>query len=120
MNILYADDSPTCIFLVKSFLNEYNIKIDIVENGQSAINKIKNHQYDIIITDIQMPIKSGIDVVNYVKKNNINIPVIALTSFATTEEMKKFKSYGFDDYITKPFKKNILIQSMYNVMEKKI
>ncbi len=114
MNILYADDSPTCILLVKLFLKEYNIKIDIAKNGQEAINLINKYKYDIIITDLQMPIKSGVDVLNYVKENNMNIPVIALTAFAMKSDIEKFKSYGFDDYITKPFNQETLMKSLSN------
>ena len=100
MKLLYIDDSTTCRLLIELGLSKFDINMAV--DGEDGINKIKENEYDIILTDIHMPIKSGVDVLEYVKSNNIKSPIVAMTAFAMKDDEEKYLSLGFDYYITKP------------------
>jgi len=111
--ILLVEDEETNIILIQEFLSITKIKIDVSRNGEHALNKIKaGEKYDLILMDIKMPILNGIDATIEVKKIDKNIPVIAQTAYALSEEKEQALEAGCDDYITKPIRRDDLIEMM--------
>ncbi|ASZ10219.1 PAS domain S-box protein [Chitinophaga pendula] len=78
-------------------------QVDIVPNGAAAISFILKRHYDCVIMDLQMPEMDGYQAVTILRKQAINIPVIAMTAAATTREKIKCLAAGMNDYISKPF-----------------
>lgn len=78
-------------------------QVDIVPNGAAAISSILKRHYDCVIMDLQMPEMDGYQAVTILRKQGINIPVIAMTAAATTREKIKCLAAGMNDYISKPF-----------------
>ncbi len=86
-----------------------NIKIDIAENGLTAIEKIKNNKYDLVLMDVQMPEMDGYETTKYIRKKlKNNLPIIAITAYTLNHEAKKCLTAGMNDYISKPFDPQIL------------
>jgi CheY-like chemotaxis protein len=110
-----APEVPLKILLVEDhFLNQIATKkvlttwselvtVDIAENGLVSIEKFKEHGYDLILMDIQMPVMNGIDAARRIREIS-DVPIIALTANSTKQEQDKCFETGMNDYLAKPFK----------------
>lgn len=106
--ILVAEDNQTNQKLLKMQLKNLKYDVNIVENGQQAVEEYFENDYDIIIMDCQMPIMDGFCATLIIRQQeelfNRHIPIIALTAGALKEDKEKCIECGMDDYITKPVK----------------
>jgi len=104
--ILIADDESLIRDFFSSFFKstpEYsNFRIDTAVNGEEAIAKIKNNQYDLIFTDLKMPIKTGLDVLKFVANHCPETDTVLLTAFGGPESAAQAMAFGAYEYITKP------------------
>ncbi|MCB5249602.1 MAG: sigma-54 dependent transcriptional regulator [Candidatus Cloacimonadales bacterium] len=104
--ILVADDESLIRDFISSFfasIPEYSeYKIDMSVNGEDAIAKIKNKKYDLIFTDLKMPIKTGLDVLKYVAEHSPDTDTVLLTAYGGPESAAQAMAYGAYEYITKP------------------
>ena len=102
MRILVVDDEELIRNVIKEYLKMENYIIDEAEDGEDAVNKAKQNDYDLVIMDIMMPKKDGYQACKEIKQNK-NIPFIMLS--ARGEEYDKLIGFelGIDDYVTKPF-----------------
>lgn len=112
--LLVEDNIPNQQFMSILF-KKININFDIAQNGQIAIDKFKLKKYDLIFMDENMPVMSGIEatknILNIEQKNNLkHTPIIALTANALKEDRDRFLKANLDEYLTKPIKKNRLIE----------
>ena len=109
LRILLAEDNTVNQFVIQETIKKWGKKItvDIADNGEIAVKKFENRNYDLVIMDVQMPIMDGYEATRYIRtkfsapKNQT--PILALTAFATIGEADKCLSIGMDDYISKPF-----------------
>ena len=103
--ILVVDDEKLIVKGIKFSLEQDDIKVDTAFDGEEAINKIKNNQYDLLILDLMLPKLDGLQVCQLCREFS-SVPIIILT--AKGDDMDKIMGleYGADDYMTKPF--NIL------------
>ncbi|KAB7883060.1 ATP-binding protein [Poseidonibacter ostreae] len=104
LNILVVDDNEINSLLISEILKDLNINFELAQNGQIAIDKCKEEEFDIILMDINMPILNGIEA-TYILKNEYKLktPIIALTANSLEGDKEKFINYGMDDYLSKPF-----------------
>ncbi len=101
--ILIAEDNSMNQQLMEAMLDELNLKADIVNNGEEAIKKSQENNYDIIFMDINMPVCDGISATKTIRELNKNhIPIIALTANAIKGDTKKYLDAGMDEHISKP------------------
>jgi DNA-binding response OmpR family regulator len=108
MKILVAEDEPIMLKTIEMRLRKDGHEVIVSDNGREALEKIKQHNPDLIITDILMPFTSGLDIVSAVKKMDKKKPVIVLSSMGQENVVLEAFSLGADDYITKPFSPNEL------------
>ncbi len=110
LKVLLAEDVIENRYLIKMLLKNNQVDIDEASNGEEAINKLGTTIYDVLLLDIQMPIKSGIDVLHWLKDNGNHKPehVIALSANARREDMESYISLGCTDYLSKPVDKQLL------------
>lgn len=103
--VLIVDDEKLIVKGIRFSLEQDNMEVDCAYDGEEAVGKVQNNQYDIILLDIMLPKLSGLEVCQQIREFS-NVPIIMLT--AKGEDMDKILGleYGADDYITKPF--NIL------------
>ena len=116
-HILIVDDDDGIRSLVKKFLNENNFLVSTAENAENASEKIKVIKFDLIILDIMMPGKSGLDFIKDNKKK-LETPIILLTAKGEAIERIEGLEVGADDYLPKPFEPKELILRIQNILNK--
>ena len=108
--ILLVEDEETNIILIQEFLAITQIRIDVSKNGKNAVERIEaDEKFDLVLMDIKMPIMNGLEATIRIKKINPELPVIAQTAYALSEEREQALDAGCDDYITKPIRRDNLI-----------
>lgn len=104
MHILLVEDHVINQIATKKILERWgDVSVVIAKNGKVAIDELEKHHFDLVLMDIQMPILDGITATKIIRKTN-NLPIIALTAHASTEERNKCLDVGMNNYMTKPFK----------------
>ena len=109
MRILIAEDEFATAKALKILLEKAMYSVDIVHNGDDAWDYIQEGSYEVIVLDIMMPGKSGIEVLSLIRQNGIRTPVMLLTSKAEIEDRVAGLEAGADDYLPKPFATSELI-----------
>ena len=117
-HILVVDDDAGIRSLVKKYLNENNFLITTAQNAEDAFEKIVIIKFDLIILDIMMPGKSGLDFIKGNKKKLNDTPIILLTARGEPNERIEGLEIGADDYLPKPFEPKELILRINNILNK--
>ncbi len=116
-HILVVDDDDGIRSLVKKYLNENNYLVTTASSAEDASYKIKIIEFDLIILDIMMPGKSGLDFIKENKKK-LETPIILLTAKGQANERVEGLEIGADDYLPKPFEPKELILRIQNIVSK--
>ena len=118
-HVLLVDDDEGIRSLVKKYLNENNFLVTTSDSAENASEKIKIIKFDLIILDIMMSGKSGLDFINDHKKD-LDTPIILLTAKGEASERVEGLELGADDYLAKPFEPKELILRIKNILTKTI
>ncbi len=116
-HILVVDDDDGIRILVKKYLNENNYLVTTASSAEDALEKIKIIKFDLIILDIMMPGKSGLEFIEENQKK-LDTPIILLTAKGEANERIKGLEIGADDYLPKPFEPKELLLRIKNIIEK--
>ena len=116
-HILVVDDDDGIRSLVKKFLNENNYLVTTAGSAEDASDKIKIIKFDLIVLDIMMPGKNGLEFIEENKKN-LDTPIILLTAKGEAKERIEGLEVGADDYLPKPFEPKELILRIKNILDK--
>ena len=116
-HILVVDDDEGIRSLVKKYLNENNYLVNTANSAEEAAEKIKIIEFDLIILDIMMPGKSGLEFIQENKKK-LKTPIILLTAKGEAKERVEGLEIGADDYLPKPFEPKELILRIQNIIKK--
>ena len=116
-HILVVDDDDGIRSLVKKYLNENNYLVTTAINAEDANEKVNIIKFDLIILDIMMPGKNGLEFIEENKKK-IETPIILLTAKGQASERIEGLETGADDYLPKPFEPKELILRIQNIIEK--
>jgi len=116
-HILVVDDDDGIRSLVKKYLNENNYLVTTAKSAEDAIEKTSLIKFDLIVLDIMMPGKSGLEFTNEYKKK-INTPIILLTAKGEANERVEGLESGADDYLPKPFEPKELVLRINNILNK--
>ncbi|MCR5399706.1 MAG: response regulator transcription factor [Lachnospiraceae bacterium] len=109
MRVLVAEDEISTAKAIKVLLEKSKFSVDIVHNGDDAWDYIKEGSYEVIVLDIMMPGKSGLEVLSLLRRDHIFTPVLLLTAKAEIEDRIAGLDAGADDYLPKPFATGELI-----------
>lgn len=122
--LLVAEDNLVNQFVIQNFLKKWEARYDFVEDGRSAVEKVKNNIYDVVLMDLQMPDMDGFEATAAIRQIPgeafKSLPIIALTASALSEVRDKVYANGMDDLITKPFQPEALYQTIAKHIRKKI
>ena len=116
-HILVVDDDDGIRSLVKKYLNENNYLVTTANSSENAVEKVKIIKFDLIILDIMMPGKNGLEFIKE-NKEKIETPIILLTAKGEANERIEGLEIGADDYLPKPFEPKELILRIQNIIKK--
>ena len=111
--VLVAEDVETNFLLVQAILKKTKINITWVTNGLGVFEQLENGlKPDLLLLDIRMPEMDGYEVMEKLKAENREIPVIALTAYAMREDEEKIRNHGFNAHVSKPIKSKLLLDTI--------
>jgi DNA-binding response OmpR family regulator len=119
MRILVVEDEKKVGAFIKKGLEEELFNVDSAANGKEGLELALSSEYDLIISDIMMPVINGIQLVKELRAKNINIPVLLLTVKDSTKDKVEGLDSGADDYITKPFAFEELVARVRALLRRK-
>lgn len=112
-SILIADDELHNFIIIEKSLQKTGIKVYHAENGEQAVEIFKEHpEINVILMDIRMPEMGGLEATKYIRSVNREVPIIAFTAYALSDDEAISLEFGCDDYISKPVRPEFLIKKI--------
>lgn len=112
IRILVAEDNPINKFLIIKILQNWQVKMDVVENGKEAIEKLRENDYDLILMDTFMPVMNGLEAIKLIREGYAtgkeNIPIITFSAAAMETDKETAIAAGANDVLSKPFEPAVL------------
>ncbi len=125
LNVLLVEDNNLNAKFALAILKRLNYHVDLATNGKIGIEKFLENNYDLILMDIQMPAMNGLDATAGIRKLEQQmevehpVPIIAITAFAFEHDKQNCLDAGMDDYLTKPYRPQDLIDIIKTYFPKK-
>lgn len=118
LKILLAEDCENNVLLVQLYLKKLPYSIDVAENGDIAVEKFMQDDYDVVLMDIEMPFTDGYEATGRIRtyeknKSLSKTPIIAVTAHALPENEERAYDVGCDYFLTKPVRKTDLIDIVH-------
>ena len=114
--ILVVDDESYVRDLLKRVLTRRGHDVYVADDGEAALELMGEHRYDLVLTDVVMPGIDGFDLLRRVKATYPAVTVIVLTGYARKQSISDFLLYGADEYLSKPFQVQALLDSVDRVV----
>ena len=107
--ILLVEDNKVNQFLANALLTSWKAQVDISEDGADAVERVKTGDYDLVLMDLQMPVMDGFEATVVIRNElKSSIPIVGLSANALNDERERSLQIGMDDYVSKPFKPELL------------
>lgn len=119
MKILVAEDEPLMLLAIEGKLKNEGYEVIGVADGREALNALEQHSPDLVITDILMPVTSGLELISIIKSGSEDLPVIVLSGIGEEDTVMEAFKLGADDFITKPFNPTELAVRVKRLISKK-
>lgn len=119
-SILIVDDDINLCTVLQEELNEVGYEAESVNNGDEALNFIKNKSVDLMLLDLKMPVKDGFDVLKEMNEKGIKLKVIVLTAYADVKSAIDSAKLGANDFISKPYDFDELLITIRKVLQKDV
>jgi len=103
MKILLLEDDYSYRISIREYLISLEFEVDDFENGHDALNAVFENTYDLLLMDVLVPKVSGIEIVKAVRKSNLDLPIILVTSLTDLDDLSIGYDVGCNDYLRKPF-----------------
>lgn len=117
LEVLIAEDNAVNLLVAKNILSKWNINVTNAENGQVALNKIKDKKFDLILMDLEMPVMDGLTAVGKIREFNSKIPIIALTAASFENLQFDLQKAGLNDFVQKPFRPEELYNKIHRLIK---
>jgi DNA-binding NtrC family response regulator len=116
--ILVVDDEPNMLRLLKTILMDKTGYEVITTNNPLEVSKLlQEDRFDLVVTDLKMPLVDGIDLIDIIKKIDAALPIIIITAYGTIETAEEAIQKGAYDFITKPFRKETILITIKRALE---
>ena len=119
MRVLLVEDDPMIGNVVQQALRDASYAVDWVRDGQAALTTLEALNYDLVLLDLGLPGKDGMDVLHSIRARENDVPVVVLTARDATKDRVAGLDSGADDYLVKPFAMNELLARMRAVTRRK-
>ena len=117
--LLVVEDNKINQMITRKILEKNEMKCDVADNGEIAIEKVRFENYDLVLMDIHMPGISGIEATQKIREFNKDLPILALTAVTIDENIDDFYLAGFNDIIPKPYKVEEFFFKIHNALKRK-
>lgn len=118
MRVLIVEDNPKMAAAVQKGLQENGFAVDVTHTGFEAEEFAASEPYDVILLDLMLPDRDGIEVCRNLRRRSVQTPILMLTALSLTEDKIKGLEAGADDYITKPFEFEELLARMRAILRR--
>jgi DNA-binding NtrC family response regulator len=116
--ILVVDDEPNMLRLLKTILmDKTGYEVTTTNNPLEVSKLLQESHYDLVVTDLKMPLVDGIDLIGIVKNIDVTMPIIVITAYGTIETAEEAIQKGAYDFITKPFRKETILITIKRALE---
>ena len=116
--ILVVDDEPNMLRLLKTILmDKTGYEVTTTNNPLEVSKLLQEGHYDLVVTDLKMPLVDGIDLIGIVKHLDVTMPIIVITAYGTIETAEEAIQKGAYDFITKPFRKETILITIKRALE---
>ena len=116
--ILVVDDEPNMLRLLKTILmDKTGYEVSTTNNPLEVSKLLQESPYDLVVTDLKMPLVDGIDLIGIVKNIEAAMPIIVITAYGTIETAEEAIQKGAYDFITKPFRKETILITIKRALE---
>jgi two-component system, OmpR family, response regulator len=117
--ILLAEDDESFGGVLRDYLSIHGYEVKLCANGQLALSAFETQPFDLVITDVMMPLKDGFTLSDEIRKVNSTTPLIFLTARTQKDDILRGYRTGADDYVTKPFDSEVLLYKIKAVLTRK-
>jgi two-component system, OmpR family, alkaline phosphatase synthesis response regulator PhoP len=119
MKILICEDNPMAMKTLSVILEREGYLADLAEDGNMAVELLQKNDYDLLVVDIHLPYRSGLELVKFVRSDQgKETPVIILTAFSDNQMQRQAGELGISDYIVKPFNPGELVTRIKSILNK--
>jgi DNA-binding NtrC family response regulator len=116
--ILVVDDEPNMLRLLKTILTDRTgYEVDTTNNPLEVSRLLKEKPYDLVISDLKMPLVDGIDLIDIIRQIDAQLPIVIITAYGTLETAEEAVEKGAYDFITKPFRKEAILITVKRALE---
>lgn len=119
LKVLYVEDEIVLRDTTCSSLRSILKEVIVADNGQEGLEKFQNDTFDLIITDLSMPVMTGTEMIEKIREVNKKIPIVVTTAYGSqNEDIIKLKDIGMDEYVMKPVDMMKLIEAIDKAITK--
>jgi len=119
MRILICEDNPMAMKTLSVVLEREGFEADTAEDGNIAADLLQKNDYDLLVVDIHLPYRSGLELVKFVRSDQgKDTPVIILTAFSDNQMQRQAGELGINGYIVKPFNPGDLVARIKSILNK--
>jgi DNA-binding NtrC family response regulator len=116
--LLVVDDEPNMLRLLKTILmDKTGYEVTTTNNPLEVSKLLQGKPYDLVVTDLKMPLVDGMDLIEIIKKIDPQLPIIIITAYGTLETAEEAVQKGAYDFITKPFRKETILITIKRALE---
>ena len=104
LKLLFVEDEEDLLQIINDTLEKLSLNFVTATNGEEALEILaQDSDIDYVITDINMPVMNGLDMIKIIREKDINVGIVIMSAHTETEYIKKAEEYGVADYLLKPF-----------------
>lgn len=103
LNILYVEDADFTREALAYYLKRRFNRVDVAGNGKKGLEMFQANPYDVVLTDVMMPVMDGLEMTRQIKALNPAVPVIVISAYSDEEIRKRAAEAGVDEFLVKPF-----------------
>jgi DNA-binding NtrC family response regulator len=116
--ILVVDDEPNMLRLLRTILmDKTGYEVTTTNNPLEVSKLLQEKPYDLVVSDLKMPLVDGMDLIDIIKKIDAKLPIIIITAYGTLETAEEAVQKGAYDFITKPFRKETILITIRRALE---
>lgn len=115
--LLLAEDDPHALRILAGFLIEEGFEVMVAPDGGAALDLLKSERFSLLITDLDMPRATGLDLLAYVRQEGLDLPVIIITASSDTDARAQADAMGAADYLNKPIMLDALLERISRQLE---